>query len=130
MAKLTAKQKAARKAAATRRRNKGKGSRGHSAPKHSLGIEGGAVITLFKIATDKVTTGASPIQALKAVNPIDVKLMDMATRAGTNALAWDNAKYALAGMALHWAKNKPIVSILLRPADKLVKTFAGKRYGL
>ena len=99
--------------------------------KHSLGIEGGAAITLFKIATDKVATGASPVDAMRVKGrPLDDKLMDAANRAGVNALAWDNAKYALAGMAMHWAKNKPIAKIILAPADKLVKTIAGKRYGL
>ncbi len=113
-----------------RRGGKRKSKKGRSSPKHSLGIEGGAVITLFKIATDKVETGASPIDALKAGNKLDVKLLDAATRAGKNALAWDNSKYVLAGMGLHWAKNKPIVKIILQPADKLVKLLAGKRYGL
>jgi hypothetical protein len=114
-----------------RRRGGKKSKKGHSAPKHSLGVEGGAGITLFKIATDKVATGASPIDALKVPGrPIQDKLMDAANRAGKNALAWDNSKYVLAGMGLHWAKNKPIVSIVLKPADKLVKMLAGKRYGL
>jgi len=112
------------------RGRKGK-KKGRSAPKHSLAVEGGLGITLFKVATDKVATGASPIDALKvAGRPIQDKLMDAATRAGTNALAWDNAKYVLGGMALHWAKNKPIISIVLKPADKLVKMVAGKRYGV
>ena len=104
--------------------------KGRSAPKHSLAVEGGAVITLFKVATDKVATGASPIDALRAPNKIEDKLLDVANRAGQNAMAWDNAKYVLAGMGLHWAKNKPIVSIILKPADKLVKMLAGKRYGV
>ena len=98
--------------------------------KHSAAVEGGLAITLFKVATDKIATGASPIDALKAPNRIDFKLLDAATRAGKNALAWDNAKYVLAGMGLHWAKNKPVVKIILKPADKLIKMMAGKRYGL
>ena len=110
-------------------RRKGK-KKGRSAPKHSLAVEGGAAITLFKVATDKVATGASPIDALRAPNKIEDKLLDVANRAGKNALAWDNAKYVLGGMALHWAKNKPIISIVLKPADKLVKMVAGKRYGV
>lgn len=123
---------------AKRKRSKGKrrggkrrSKKGHSAPKHSLGIEGGLAISLFKMATDKATTGASPIDALKVPGrPLQDKLMDAANRSGANALAWNNAKYVLAGMGLHWAKNKPIVSIVLKPADKLVKMVAGKRYGL
>ena len=111
-----------------RRKSKKKGR--SSAPKHSLAVEGGAVITLFKVATDKVATGASPIDALRAPNKIEDKLLDVANRAGKNAMAWDNAKYVLAGMGLHWAKNKPLFSIILRPADKLVKMVGGKRYGV
>ncbi len=112
------------------RRKGRKSKKGHRSPKHSLAIEGGLAISLFKVATDKVASGSSPIDALKAPNKLDVKALDVATRAGKNALAWDNSKYVLAGMGLHWAKNKPIVSIILKPADKLVKLLAGKRYGL
>ena len=112
------------------KRRGGKKKRVSHAPKHSLGIESGAAITLFKIATDKKATGASPVDALKAPNKLDVKLLDTANRVGANALSWDNSKYVLAGMGLHWARNKPIVKIILQPADKLVKLLAGRRYGL
>ena len=112
-----------------RGRKRGKKSRS-SAAKHSAAVEGGLGITLYKVATDKITTGASPIDALKASGDISYKLQDVASRASKNALAWDNAKWVLGGMAIHWAKNKPIAKIVLKPADGLVKLLAGKRYGL
>ncbi len=113
-----------------RRGGKRKSKRGHSAPKHSLAIEGGALVSGYKIVTDKVATGASPIDAAKASNRLDVKLQDVGMRLGKNALAWDNSKWVLYGMGLHWAKNKPFAKIILKPAEKLVKMVAGKRYGL
>ena len=123
-----AKRKGKRKGRRSYGRKKKSVSRG---TKHSAAIEGGLGITLFKIATDKVASGASPIDALKvAGRPIQDRLLDASVRTGKNALAWDNSKYVLAGMGLHWAKNKPIVKIILKPADKLVKMLAGKRYGL
>ena len=120
-----------RKSKGKRRGGKRRSKKGHSAPTHSAAVEGGLGITLFKIATDRVASGASPIDALKvAGRPIQDRLLDASVRTGKNALAWDNSKYVLAGMGLHWAKNKPIVKIILKPADKLVKMLAGKRYGL
>lgn len=115
-----------------RKRSRGKRRSKRSSPKatHSAAIEAGLGVSLFKMATDKATTGASPIDALKSGNPLTVKVTDAATRAAANALAWDNSKWVLYGMGLHWAKNKPIAKIILKPADKLVKLVAGRRYGV
>lgn len=130
MAKLTKKQKAARKAAATRNRNKGKKSRSRGST-HSAATELGLAVSAYKIATATAPThGVSPVDVIKQKGGLEATLKGIGLTVSDNAMQWDNDKWVLYGAGLHWAKNKPVAKIVLKPLDKLVKMIAGKRYGL
>ena len=110
-----------RKKATKRRRSRGKKKRGGPKVKGGLATDLGAAVSAFKVATDKTTTGASPYDAFKATNPIDVKAVDILTRAGKNVLNVDNSKYVIGGAAVTWGKNKPVVKVVLGPVNRMCR---------
>lgn len=105
-------------------RGKKKSTRSRVSKGPGLGTEVGGLVTLYKILTDKTTTGASPVDAAKvAGRPWTDRITDMATRAGKNAQNLENLKWVVAGVGVHWGKNKPVLKIVGRPLDQLVKKY-------
>ena len=122
---------ARKKKKSTRRRRTGKKKAKRSTVrKHSILTEGGAAVSSVKVVTDKTTTGASPIDAYKAPNPLDVKAQDILTRAGKNALAWDNNKYVIGGAVAHAVSKKGPFKLVSRPVNRMISSFLGKKWEL
>ena len=101
------------------RRKSRKGSRRSKGP--GLATEAGGLVTAVRILN---TNDAIPYLA-KNLNIEGAKAVGKAWVQGAKKL--ENYAPVVGGATIHWAKNKPIVRIVLKPIDNLVKKYVSRQ---